>query len=358
MTAVAQLHHSLTTTPITTILSRKSKEAGAVITLNEDDELQHAIQVLALPSPVTTNVAQHTYWLQSCIIFTNHPFCSPREIGTQRESGRFCRVMAFKPHRWNPSQLEITLVGFHNTILSHMCFDCFRHLLAARFNGLLTLAIWRQWNIREPGSSTPRSLPSWVRTTFAFQACVRVCVCVRVLIHAIGSETRPKSFQVVESTMPLSDVLFEFVNKNEPRLAVEFNNMLVDVVTPSDIISFIASIGLEHLGLLSVGELGIGTKGINKITWNSPAIHAFYLMWYLNIPSVAVIDENARLVTAISASDIKVRSLMNPWYHNLQCLLRDWERPIWVNCSNLFPRLQLNIEAWYAAFTIGLCIKG
>jgi len=124
-------------------------------------------------------------------------------------------------------------------------------------------------------------------------------------------ETKPKSFRVAESTMPLAEVLGEFVTKAEQRLAVGFNNMLVDVVTPMDAITFVADVGLGTLGDCKIGEIGVGTKGINKITWTSPAIQAFYLMWYLNVPSIAVVDEKGSLVTTMSASDIKRMGTMN-----------------------------------------------
>jgi len=47
MSAVAQLRHNLTTTPITSILERKSKESSELVTLNDDDNLDKAIQVLS-----------------------------------------------------------------------------------------------------------------------------------------------------------------------------------------------------------------------------------------------------------------------------------------------------------------------
>jgi len=124
-------------------------------------------------------------------------------------------------------------------------------------------------------------------------------------IRAVMSDSLSSAFKEVESTLPLSDVLTEFFTMGTQKLAVSFNDMLIDVITPMDIILFVARIGLGTFANKTIEELGIGSKSTTRVKWNSPAIHAFYMMWYLNIPSVAVVDSQERLMTTISASDVK-----------------------------------------------------
>jgi len=84
-------------------------------------------------------------------------------------------------------------------------------------------------------------------------------------------------------------------------------NTLVGIVTQSDVINYVAMNPVfGSIGNQTVGELNLGSKGVVSMSMNALAVHAFFLMYYNRVTSIAVIDDNDKLIANVAANDIKV----------------------------------------------------
>jgi len=92
------------------------------------------------------------------------------------------------------------------------------------------------------------------------------------------------------------------------RLPIMEGHKLTNVMTLSAVVTFLAQ-NLKALGAvakLTVGELNVGLKEVFTVQADTPVINAFRLMAQKRISAVGVLDTDGKLLTNVSAKDIKV----------------------------------------------------
>jgi len=145
----------------------------------------------------------------------------------------------------------------------------------------------------------------------------------------------------------LQNVIDDIAFDNYHRIAIMKDNYVVGVLTQSTLLQFFYQNKLwESMGTLaiqSVESLKLGMRKVFQVTADTQVMQAFELMVKNQVSSLAVVDENNKIIGNLSASDLKIIGYDMQLYSKLFGTVRDFlhkqlstQYPITVTSSTVF----------------------
>eukprot|EP01114_Cavostelium_apophysatum_P019401 TRINITY_DN6248_c0_g1_i3.p1 TRINITY_DN6248_c0_g1~~TRINITY_DN6248_c0_g1_i3.p1 ORF type:complete len:325 (+),score=61.63 TRINITY_DN6248_c0_g1_i3:111-1085(+) len=130
-------------------------------------------------------------------------------------------------------------------------------------------------------------------------------------------------FTTVLKGSSLLKALEVFVSTGARRIAVLDGTKITNVLTQSAIVAWMS----KHLKEIpfakkQVKDLNFGLKKVISIGTDARALEAFKLMSANRITAVAVVDETGQLMSTLSAKDIKMLDIANPFRKLFQSALK------------------------------------
>jgi CBS domain-containing protein len=132
-------------------------------------------------------------------------------------------------------------------------------------------------------------------------------MCIEPCSTVVGSSKRDKYFPVSLET-PMIDAITLLDTHNLHRVpVVDSTGQITTLITQSGVLQWFAY-NMERLGPVikqRVHDIQLGYKPVVMINGNEPAFDAFKLMAKRGISSVAVVDQQLRMLGVVSTSDLK-----------------------------------------------------
>eukprot|EP00026_Physarum_polycephalum_P011251 Phypoly_transcript_11458.p1 GENE.Phypoly_transcript_11458~~Phypoly_transcript_11458.p1 ORF type:complete len:357 (+),score=44.04 Phypoly_transcript_11458:55-1125(+) len=132
-------------------------------------------------------------------------------------------------------------------------------------------------------------------------------MCIEPCSTLVGSSKRDK-YAPVSLETPLIEAITLLDTHNLHRVpVVDATGQITSLITQSGVLQWFA-FNMERLGHIpkqKVQDIQLGYKPVVMINGNEPAIDAFRLMEKRGISSVAVVDNERKLVAVVSTSDLK-----------------------------------------------------
>lgn len=133
-----------------------------------------------------------------------------------------------------------------------------------------------------------------------------------LLVANVSNTSTRNPWYPVDKSAPVSRVLDSCCRNNIHRIPIlDHDGELVSLVSQTDVLEYVASLIhsplLQGLAHTKIEEGHIGSFGeVHSVSSDEPALTAFQLISEKRVHGVAVVDKAGRLVSNISASDLRV----------------------------------------------------